>query len=81
MDNSGRITIPKALREHLHLRAGDRLDIELRDEVIRLRRAPRHVTLVRGRHGLLVAAPESDLPPTSLQQILDAIDEARQPRS
>ncbi|MDX6653035.1 MAG: hypothetical protein QOJ38_1816 [Solirubrobacterales bacterium] len=77
IDNAGRIVLPKRFREALSLRGGDALDVELTNGTIELQRPPRQVKLVKGRHGLLVASPDSGIPASSLDEILEAIDEAR----
>jgi AbrB family looped-hinge helix DNA binding protein len=40
ISEKGQITIPKGLREALGIRAGDRLEFELRGDFIRVRKQP-----------------------------------------
>jgi len=55
MDKSGRLVVPKKMREALHVQAGALFEVEERDEGIYLRPLHREPLLVR-RGGLLVMA-------------------------
>lgn len=66
IDESGRVAIPEALREKLHLKAGDTLEVESAGEEITLRRARdmAQVTKEQGvwvfRSGLPLSAAATD---------------------
>ena len=53
IDNSGRLVVPKKVRNALHVRAGDRFDVEEREDGIFLRLIHPEVRLVE-RNGLMV---------------------------
>lgn len=61
IDRAGRIVVPKALRDELHLEPGTRLEIRLREGRIELEPAPAPMRLVRRGRGL-VATTEEPLP-------------------
>lgn len=48
LTSKGQTTIPKNVREHLHLQAGDRLEFILADGAVILRPATRKVTDLKG---------------------------------
>jgi AbrB family looped-hinge helix DNA binding protein len=54
IDQSGRIVIPKKMRERLNLTEGSLLECELEDDAIRLKLADSHCKLTT-KNGILVA--------------------------
>jgi len=76
VDSSGRIVVPKSLRDALHLYGGDEVEIELDGERLTLTPAYRRVTLRRGPHGILAA--DLGLPkPTSVEEVREELDRTR----
>jgi AbrB family transcriptional regulator (stage V sporulation protein T) len=57
MDRSGRVLIPKALRDALALKAGERLEVELEGEMLQLRPAARPLQTVEHAGRLILDAP------------------------
>jgi AbrB family looped-hinge helix DNA binding protein len=58
IDQAGRVVLPKQVRRHFNLVAGDRLDLEISSEGIFLRAHTRPAGLVED-HGLLVHEGEA----------------------
>jgi AbrB family looped-hinge helix DNA binding protein len=76
IDNAGRIVVPKALRDALHLSGGDEVEIELDGERLTLTPAYRQVKLRRGPHGILTA--DLGLPrPTSVEEVREELERTR----
>jgi AbrB family looped-hinge helix DNA binding protein len=51
IDEAGRVVIPKAVRDHLHLHAGSRIKGELHGEAFTLTEEPAPVKLIRNKKG------------------------------
>ena len=66
--SKGQITLPKALREHLHLAAGDRVEFILEDNNV-VRMVPRTTSVTRLK-GMLPKPKQ----PVSLEEMAEAID-------
>jgi AbrB family looped-hinge helix DNA binding protein len=62
IDRSGRVIVPKVIRDKLGLGGGETLEIEERDGVIELRVAPIEVELIFV-NGVLTANPLHDVDP------------------
>lgn len=58
IDRAGRVVLPKQVRRHFNLVAGDRLDLEISPEGILLRTHDRPAALVE-EHGLLIHEGEA----------------------
>jgi len=56
MDSSGRLVLPKPIREEADLRPGEPLEVTVRDGRIEIEPAPREVRIKR-RRGFQVAEP------------------------
>lgn len=54
MDSAGRLVLPKAIRDRLHLRAGSKLRLELVGDKLELSQEANAVKIVRQRDGLPV---------------------------
>jgi len=65
--SKGQITLPKALREHLHLAAGDRVEFILEDNNV-VRMVPRTTSVTRLK-GMLPTPKQ----PVSLDEMAEAI--------
>lgn len=74
IDRAGRIVLPKRLRDRFHLRGGDTLTIEVRNETIELRPAQSASRLERV-NGVLVFTGE-----VPLQAGEDLVDQSREER-
>lgn len=76
IDRLGRVVVPKPLRDKLHLRGGEALDVQERDGVIEIRPAPAEVRVVETPHGP-VAKPLETLPPLTDELVRDALEQIR----
>jgi len=76
IDQAGRVLIPKKLREELHLKPGDVLELESKGDDITIRPRRAHATLVKD-HGIWVLSTGE---PTAIS-ISDLIDEQREQRN
>lgn len=75
VDKSGRVILPKGLRERFRLHAGSRLEVEIHEDYVLLKPVSAEAPLVR-RDGWWVhqGVPESD------DRLLDAVETHRQER-
>lgn len=79
IDAAGRLVIPKALRERAGLTAGTRVDFHYRDGHIEI--APIDVEGGWERYrGIDFPTPPADAPDLTVQEIRDAIEDARESR-
>ena len=76
LDKAGRLVIPKAVRDELHLDAGDTLELELRDQQVTLRPA-RSASPLRKERGVWVFRSGHKLPAGTADQVLRDQREAR----
>jgi AbrB family looped-hinge helix DNA binding protein len=76
MDRLGRVVVPKQIREALHLRGGEALEIEERDGVIEIRPLPAEVEIVETPEGP-VASPVGELPPLTDELVRDVLEQVR----
>ena len=80
IDKSGRVVIPKAIRDAAGLKPGMELDIRCEDGRIEIEPAPIPVKLVRRPGGMLVAVPLVPVEPLTnemIQQTREAIWDER----
>lgn len=77
IDSAGRIVIPKAIRDRLGLRGGEAVDIDESDGRIEVSRLRRKVELVEGEHGLLVAAPGTEMPGLGPAEVRELLERSR----
>ncbi len=68
LDKAGRVVIPKSLREHMHLAAGDTLQLEQEGERITLRPVRAQATLKK-EHGVWVYQGERT--DVSIPEVID----------
>jgi antitoxin PrlF len=61
ISEKGQVTIPKTLREALGIRAGDRLEFELRGDAIRIRKQPNLDRLASLYGSVKLPAPVDEL--------------------
>lgn len=77
IDGTGRLVIPKRIRDLLGLRGGEPLEVEVQDGAIRVSRRPRNVVLVEGDEGILTARLDPPLPLTTPEEVRDALERTR----
>ena len=76
IDTAGRVVVPKALRERLHLLGGGEVEIVERAGVIEIVPVPADVDVVEGPGGP-VAVARGAMPPLTDDVVLAAIDGSR----
>ncbi len=76
IDAAGRVVVPKAIREELVLRAGQEVEVSIRDGRIEIEPVTTPLRLVE-RKGVLVAEAEAPLPPLTAEEVRDALERAR----
>lgn len=76
IDASGRVVIPKAIRDSLRLGPEVALEIVVRDGSIIIEPAPTPMMLEE-REGGVVAVPESKLPPLTADDVRRALEDIR----
>lgn len=78
IDRSGRIVVPKAMRDRLGLDGGAEVDIDIVDGRIEIEPAPQPVRLVE-RDGFLAIEVDGDddRPKITVEQVRDLLEELR----
>jgi AbrB family looped-hinge helix DNA binding protein len=76
IDGSGRIVIPKAIRDRLELSPEVPLDITVRDGVIVIEPEPTRMVLEERAEGI-VAVPRSPLPTLTADEVRRALEGTR----
>jgi len=76
IDPSGRLVIPKRIRDRLGLRGDEQVEITERDGRIEIELAPTDVELVRDG-SVLVARPDRELPPLTDDIVRETLDRVR----
>lgn len=76
IDRTGRIVVPKAIREAAQLRPGTEIRFRLRDGRVEIEPVPLTVTLQR-RGTLVVAVPQEEQPVLRTDEVDDTIAELR----
>ena len=76
IDLAGRIVVPKSLREALHLKAGQPLEIRVGDGRIEIEVATTPMALQkRGKD--IFAVPEVEMPKLTAEDVRDALERVR----
>jgi AbrB family looped-hinge helix DNA binding protein len=70
IDAAGRVVIPREIRRVAGLSAGTELEVRIRDGLVELEPQPASVRLVR-RGRFLVAVPEHDVPPLTVETVTE----------
>ncbi len=76
LDAAGRIVVPKALRQALHLEPGQVLEMRARDGVLEIEVAPTTMRLKKRGKGM-VAVPDSGLPVLTTDQVRETLEQLR----
>ncbi len=76
IDAAGRVVVPKPIREELVLRAGQEVEVSIRDGRIEIEPVTTPLRLVE-REGVLVAEADAPLPPLTAEEVRDALERAR----
>ncbi|MBI2238987.1 MAG: AbrB/MazE/SpoVT family DNA-binding domain-containing protein [Actinobacteria bacterium] len=76
IDAAGRVVVPKLIRDELVLRAGQEVEISIRDGRIEIEPVTTPLRLVE-REGVLVAEADTPLPPLTAEEVRDALERAR----
>lgn len=76
LDAAGRIVVPKPLRQALGLKAGQVLEIRAGDGRLEIEIAPTPLQLKKRGKGV-VAVPEAELPPLTVEQVRDTLERVR----
>lgn len=76
IDGSGRIVVPKALRDSLGLVAGQPLEIEARGGRLEVEPVSTSMRLRQSGRGV-VAVPDVELPKLTADQVRDTLDQVR----
>lgn len=76
IDQTGRVVIPKAIRDRVGLRGGEELTIQERDGWIALAPAPTPMRLERRGEGV-VAVPDEELPPLTDEIVRATLERGR----
>jgi AbrB family looped-hinge helix DNA binding protein len=76
IDSAGRVVVPKAIREELGLKGGEVVEVTLRDGRVEIEPPLARMRLV-DRGGLLVAEPETALPPLTSEDVRKTIERIR----
>ena len=70
------MVVPRALRDELGLKAGQRIEITVSDGRIEIEPVPTPVKLVK-RGGVLVAQPEEPLPTLTAEEVRATLERLR----
>jgi AbrB family looped-hinge helix DNA binding protein len=76
IDRAGRIVVPKPLRQILGLRPGQPLEIRAADGRLEIEIASTPMQLRKRGKGV-VAVPDAELPPLTVDQVRDTLERVR----
>ena len=80
IDAAGRLVVPKAMRDALHLRAGDRLRVRTEGETLVLEAEPVYARLRIAEDGWPIAESRGPGDPMTAEAIRNVIDQVREER-
>ena len=76
LDATGRIVVPKALRQAMGLKPGQPLEIRAGDGRLEIKIAPTPMRLKKRGKGI-VAVPDAELPALTAEQVRDTLERVR----
>ena len=76
IDSAGRIVVPKAVRDLLGFRAGQKLELEVRDGHMEIG-LPQTPMRLKGKGRSLTAVPLTKVPTLSAEQVREALEQLR----
>jgi AbrB family looped-hinge helix DNA binding protein len=76
IDPAGRVVVPKAIRDELGLKGGEEVEITLRSGRVEIEPLSVPMRLVE-RDGVLVAEPETPVPPLAWEDVRETVDRIR----
>ncbi len=76
IDAAGRVVVPKAIRDHLHLHGGVEVEIRERDGRVEIVPAPAELDVVEGPGGP-VAVPRESIPALTDDLVRATVDAVR----
>jgi len=76
IDSAGRIVVPKALRDALGVRAGQELDVQVKDGRLEIEILATQMRL-KGKGKSLAAVPLAKLPPLTSDQVRETLERIR----
>ncbi len=76
IDRSGRVVVPRPIRQKLGLLGGEELEVEERDGLIEMRPATTDVRIVETAEGP-VAQPLTELPPMTDEMVREVLEKVR----
>jgi len=76
IDAAGRIVVPKPLRDELGVKAGQVLELQVRDGRLEVEVAPVEMTLEHRSHGS-VAVPKKRMPPLTASLVRETLERIR----
>jgi AbrB family looped-hinge helix DNA binding protein len=76
IDRAGRIVVPKALRDELHLEGGTAVEIRVNDGRLEIEPVPTPMRLVRRGKGM-VATTDKQLPPIDADDVRAVVESLR----
>jgi len=76
IDSAGRIVIPKRLREELHFRPGQKLELSAVDGRLEIEHPTTPIRLEK-RHGRLVAVTDQEMPTLTAEMVRDTLEKIR----
>lgn len=76
IDSAGRIVIPKRLREELHFRPGQKLELNAVDGRLEIEHPTTPIRL-ETRHGRLVAVTDREMPALTAEMVRNTLEQIR----
>lgn len=80
MDSSGRLVLPKAIRQQAGFLPGQPLEVHFQDGRVEIEAAPLEIEIVMGRNGFPVAVAKGPVPPLTAAEVQATIDRLREER-
>jgi AbrB family looped-hinge helix DNA binding protein len=80
IDRSGRVVVPKAFRDALHLRAGDRLHVRTEGDALVLEPEPVYAEVIEGDDGWPLLKNRGAPTPMTLEDFNKVLDDVREER-